>query len=105
MSRDPLIDAASRTFDDDEIVRLIKTSQMVVDIASEVPGAKNVSKDLIDELKNYYSGADFRTAVFLWHDNYNSLMIMSKRQQEENYCSYLVRHKVIALGLILSELL
>lgn len=104
MPKDPLIETAQKTFTDAEIIQLIKTSQIIFDRSTEPSASQDISQELVKELQQYYARNDYKTLLMLWHDNYNSLMIMSKQTESENCCSYLVRHKINALGILLSEI-
>lgn len=61
-------------------------------------------KEAVEALKIYYSKLGLNELLMLWYDNYNSMMII-KRSEPDNRCSFLVRNKVLALSTLINKLL
>jgi peptidase E len=57
----------------------------------------------IRELKKYYDGLQLKDLITIWHDNYNSLMIMRGQVKHHNATSFLVTNKILAIAAIINE--
>jgi len=105
----PLKEIVDKTLLDNETVKTIRCAPIVYAMIKD--GQKmngEYDTKIIDELKSRYAGLSFDQLLLLWHENFNSMNIINdkktiKRLKMENICSFLVKHKVIAIGMLIDE--
>ncbi|OLY92274.1 hypothetical protein SAMN05444008_11538 [Cnuella takakiae] len=79
--------------------------EIIKEIAAESPYTDAIifSGDLMEKLRNYYSGLDGYELLLLFNDNRNSLMIGKGTTLKDNDCSFLVRSKMVALAQLIID--
>ena len=97
-----LTDLVEQSFTNEDCRKVIRSATAVLDV-SESYNTGRLDRTIVEEVKKYYAGIDLPDLLLLWHDNYNTLMFSNGMQKPDNETHFLVRHKVVALGIIINE--
>lgn len=88
---------------DKEFIECVRGSAFIYDAVKKDPSGGTIDIGVVDGLRARYKGLALEVLIALFFDCYHSLHILDKGKDKENPVSYLVRHKVIAIAMVINE--